>query len=631
MTLSAYPAMVKKRESLYAVLVALAVFTLIGLLAARSDEPSQPLVVNSTADDQDDDGECTLREAIIASNTDRASGATEGECLAGSGDDVIAFDLGGPPDFTNRGRNGYSIVPTAVLPDITDTVTIDGFAQLGASENMAVSPSPFDAMLLVELDGSSVVAGDGHGLDFAVSADNSVVRGLVINRFAHTHARALYLRSTVTIQGNYVGTDPTGLVALPNNAAISSDDDVGSQADDVLIGGLDPGDRNVLSGNADAGIGQLTDANDWLIQGNYIGVAADGTTPMGNLAAGATIDRTSGTKFGGTETGSANLVSGNRDSGLAPDDVDGVAILNNYIGTDFTGTVRLPNGNHGVSIGRGSVNVVIGGSGDETANTICFNRRDGVNVWGGSSGVAIRNNVIVGNEGHAISVERHSSDVEVIGNLMRASGRHGVYLEETSGIKIAANSVIASGGHGISLSEGVGETLIGGVRASDANIIASNAEHGIDHRFQPGTSALSLLGNEIHSNGGLGFALTYDSPWANDYHDVDSGPNGLLNHPERLRERENGGEWTVEYELDVPAGEYRVEFFANTAPDDSGYGEGERLVGSHLITHRGSGAQAFAGAIAGSGVENVTATVTVVDGSTNGFGATSEFSASAGG
>ncbi|MCA9343310.1 CSLREA domain-containing protein, partial [Candidatus Saccharibacteria bacterium] len=28
------------------------------------------IVVNSSADDQDNDGECTLREAIVASNTD---------------------------------------------------------------------------------------------------------------------------------------------------------------------------------------------------------------------------------------------------------------------------------------------------------------------------------------------------------------------------------------------------------------------------------------------------------------------------------------------------------------------------------------------------------------------------------
>ncbi len=61
------------------------------------------IVVNSTADVIADDGECTLREAIIAANTNTASGATAGECAAGEAAptvDVITFtDLAGSPDL----------------------------------------------------------------------------------------------------------------------------------------------------------------------------------------------------------------------------------------------------------------------------------------------------------------------------------------------------------------------------------------------------------------------------------------------------------------------------------------------------------------------------------------------------
>ncbi len=56
--------------------------------------PTAELTVNSTADLIADDGQCTLREAITAANTDTASGAMVGECDAGSGDDIINLPAG---------------------------------------------------------------------------------------------------------------------------------------------------------------------------------------------------------------------------------------------------------------------------------------------------------------------------------------------------------------------------------------------------------------------------------------------------------------------------------------------------------------------------------------------------------
>lgn len=69
----------------------------LGLVMAATAAPvaGAALTVNSTDDTVADDGECTLREAIIAANTDTASGATPGECAAGSGADVIGFTVAG--------------------------------------------------------------------------------------------------------------------------------------------------------------------------------------------------------------------------------------------------------------------------------------------------------------------------------------------------------------------------------------------------------------------------------------------------------------------------------------------------------------------------------------------------------
>lgn len=72
------------------------------------------ITVNGLADDIDDDGECTLREAIIAANTDTASGVTANECIAGSGDDTIGIVVSG------------TIVLSNTLPDISSNIVING-------------------------------------------------------------------------------------------------------------------------------------------------------------------------------------------------------------------------------------------------------------------------------------------------------------------------------------------------------------------------------------------------------------------------------------------------------------------------------------------------------------------------
>lgn len=73
------------------------------------------LIVSTAADTVADDGECSLREAIIAANTDTASGTTTGECVAGSGTDDI--DLTSAPSPITLGSQ---------LPAVTSEIDITG-------------------------------------------------------------------------------------------------------------------------------------------------------------------------------------------------------------------------------------------------------------------------------------------------------------------------------------------------------------------------------------------------------------------------------------------------------------------------------------------------------------------------
>ncbi len=90
----------------------------------------------------------------------------------------------------------------------------------------------------------------------------------------------------IQIQGNLIGTDASGMQALPNGwGGVLS-----SNAWNVLIGGVDSRATNVISGNTGHGIELYGNDGYTNIRGNLIGLAADGQTPLGNSGSGIWID-----------------------------------------------------------------------------------------------------------------------------------------------------------------------------------------------------------------------------------------------------------------------------------------------------------------------------------------------------
>ena len=158
--------------------------------------------VNSIADPGDgvfDATEGTLREAIVAAN-------------ANPGLDTIAFDI--------PGSGPHTIRPISPLPATTDPVIIDGYTQPGASPNTNPVGQGLNTVLMIELDGTdSGVFTSG----LTIKGGNSIVRGLVINRFlqgaGEAHGIAIRENGGNRVEGNFVGTDVTGTVRLGNGAS----------------------------------------------------------------------------------------------------------------------------------------------------------------------------------------------------------------------------------------------------------------------------------------------------------------------------------------------------------------------------------------------------------------------------
>jgi hypothetical protein len=227
---------------------------------------------------------CTLRAAIQEAN------ALANNPLGTP--DEIHFNIPGP------GIQGiYTITPASALPSITQPLIINGYSQPGASTNFGSRGEADDAILVIELDGSSA-GGGANGLDFELlnNTASSTVRGLAIGNFGGAGIAIGSGSTAVNVQGNFIGTDASGTLARKNTFGI----DVSGSGN--TIGGSSRDQRNVISSNTQQAIGfgnnggfgnggntvqigQGTGSGN-LVQGNFIGTQLDGISPLGNLRNG---------------------------------------------------------------------------------------------------------------------------------------------------------------------------------------------------------------------------------------------------------------------------------------------------------------------------------------------------------
>jgi hypothetical protein len=135
-------------------------------------------------------GPGSLRQAILDSNA--ATGSTN------------------TIDFNISGSGVQTIAPLSALPTITHHVWIDGESQPG-----------YSGTPLIELSGSQAGSGDG----LLITAPNVTVRGLDINDFSQ--GAGIQLTGTGAtgdwIDGNFLGTDPIGTLAVPNVYGVEID------------------------------------------------------------------------------------------------------------------------------------------------------------------------------------------------------------------------------------------------------------------------------------------------------------------------------------------------------------------------------------------------------------------------
>jgi hypothetical protein len=307
-----------------------------------------------------------------------------------------------------------------------------------------------------------------------------------------------------TIIGNYIGVDYTGLEALPNGDQPRQQNCAGiilsTYAKSNVIGNGKPAGRNVLSGNNRTGLRiEWTGADYNIIQGNYLGLGADGRTRIANGEAGLVIGR--GARYniiGGDSTGQANVISGNYSSGVQFARASAFNVFKgNYVGTDAQLHSTVANAHNGLyfygddSEGYPQDNII------GPKNIICGNGNDPASrYWAGLSldYAGTTRNVFYGNyigcdpggrlqagQPTGILVQRGSHD-NVFGpdNIIAYSQYDGILVmnSTTTGNRMTKNSIFSNGLQAI-------RNLDGGNGELKAPVLAYNSEGRISGNTLP--------------------------------------------------------------------------------------------------------------------------------------------------
>jgi CSLREA domain-containing protein len=386
---------------------------------SAGDQPDASVGDGVCAVDQSVGGGCTLRAAIQEANftTDK---------------DTITFSV-------------PKIAPTSSLPPITEPVIIDGGTASATELTGSADPGePFGGLIL-----------QGSG---------STVENLTINDFA---AIGLLLagNGSNTVRGCHIGTDPSGETAAPNGGFTNNSAGIEIEDANSLIGGPDPSDRNVISGNNGFGVYIGSDADNTHVEGNTIGLDATGTSSLPN-SIGVLVTYFNAIQFGPT-TAAKNVVIG------GPDPADGNLISGNSAPNAAASAARNYIGLDVLDNGTTVTNNTIGlnTDGDAVGN--------GIGVW--LSNVA---NAVLGTAG--------------AGNVIAASVTDGVRLDGPldTGDTIQANDIgtdadgdpgLGNGAGGVDFyyshsetgNEAPSDVTIGGSTASVRNVISGNGGAGI--------------------------------------------------------------------------------------------------------------------------------------------------------
>ncbi|UKN02367.1 gliding motility-associated C-terminal domain-containing protein [Paracrocinitomix mangrovi] len=401
----------------------------------------------------------------------------------------------------------------------------------------------------ISADGNTYLGNLAEGIDVNGSTGTLIGdpgTGLFNSISDNTTGIMLTASVATSIQANFIGNNTQG--GLGTVPAGTNDQDYGI----VLNSGSNNNtitNNNVISGNGVVGVGIVNpgSSNNY-VQGNKIGVDQNGSIAYSNDSVNVYIGSGATSNFIGGNSTEGNIIGGNSQVNviIEGENTDSNSVSGNYIGVGADQATTYTSAMGIAILDSSSFNTIGGGYAPDLGNYIPFE------------------------SGHAIYMGNKTSNNLVMGNTI------GLFPGT-----MAAGDI---GGSGIRM-EGSDWNQIGGllVGSDSANVI-TNCAVGVDTKtFLPLNSsyANAIIGNSIYGNDGLGLDIDADQLVEPIDTNQTLGNNGDIDMPVILAAWDCGGTTKVGFEFysnNAFAG-YKVEFYTNSSPDISGYGEGETYLG----------------------------------------------------
>lgn len=313
----------------------------------------------------------------------------------------------------------------------------------------------------------------GNGLDGVLLLDSTLNR-LQGNVIAGNRGYGVQVRGVSTgtlVEGNAVGTDPTGGRPLPNGAG------------GILVHGgrFNALRSNVVSSNLGNGIHLSGGSINNEVSGNRLGTNAAGTAANGNFGSGLLIEGAPSADPGPAPPGttvilntiSGNVVSGNRGFGIGLlFGASGNEVSGNFIGTDATGMLAIGNQLDGVLLLQSANNSlagnVVAGNGvavPADGSGIPSAAQANVRIAGTSStGNLLTGNTVGTDPAGSRSLDPNVGSIRYNPGGRSANGPFGPLDRVAQDLRL----------DGVAITDGASANTVGGLATTDRNLVSGN-------------------------------------------------------------------------------------------------------------------------------------------------------------
>ncbi|MBV6646244.1 MAG: hypothetical protein KI790_12385, partial [Cyclobacteriaceae bacterium] len=268
--------------------------------------------------------------------------------LVSTGDNINVIN-----NFVGLGGSGDAASPNAtqgirVLNTFTGTVNIDQNVIANNTTGIAFSTFSGTANVTNNIVGMNVYgiaasANTVYGVDMTNSSGITLEDNVISGN--NNEGIRISQGGSHIIRRNLIGTDITGQFAIPNG---QSGITIRASSVNNTIGGTNPGDGNLISGNVGYAINIEnvgTTGND--IFNNAIGVSVDSSFFIANGAGGISVNAASDNNIGGSLTNEGNLIAGNAGEAVRINNTAlNVRVIGNSMYGNVEGITLVTNGNN---------------------------------------------------------------------------------------------------------------------------------------------------------------------------------------------------------------------------------------------------------------------------------------------